>query len=366
MPRIDADPLRTFARRLLEAAGTPTGVADQVADSLVRADLVGHSSHGVHRVPWYASRVDEGHTEPAEEPRVVRETPTTAVIDGRFTFGQVVGRRAVSLLADRADEWGVAAVGVRDGSHLGRMGEWAERATDEGLLFASFANTQGQGALVAPPGSAHRRLGTHPLTFGVPTFDALPFPVVLDVATSQVAHGKLTERAASGEAIPAGWTVDEAGNPVTDPEAFEDGTGALRPLGGDVSGYKGFALGVIVELVAALLGGGETFGMEADKPWSNGAAFVALDPTRFLPADDIEERVASLAAHLHATERSPDVPDGTAARGDDETLLPGEAEHRTRERYRREGVPLSTGVVRTLVAFARERGVEGAIPDAIE
>jgi len=366
MPRLDADALRSFASRLLESVGTPPDVAVRVADSLVAADLAGHGSHGVHRIPWYAERVADGEIDPGADPGVVTETPVTAVVDGRFGFGQIVGRHAVDLLAGKAGEHGVAAVGIRNGSHLGRMGEWAERAVDEGLVFASFVNSQGQGGQVAPPGSARRRLGTHPLAFGIPTFGALEFPVVMDMATSQVAHGKIGERAAAGEPIPEGWTVDADGEPVTDPDAYEDGAGALRPLGGAVAGYKGFGLAVVAELVAALVGGGETFGMETDAPWSNGAAFLALDPAQFLPPEAARERVAALAAYLHATERSPAVTDGIAAKGDDETLLPGEAEHRTRQAYRENGVPLSAGEVDRLSALARDHGLGDAVPEPLE
>ncbi|MFB6300561.1 MAG: Ldh family oxidoreductase [Halobacteriales archaeon] len=363
MPRIESAVLRAFGRELFEAVGVPEQVADPVVRSLVRADLVGHSSHGVHRIPWYGGWVEEGRIDPTAEPTVVTETPATAVLDGRFTFGQIVGRRAVDRLTEKATATGIAAVGIRNGSHLGRIGEWAERTTEAGLLFGAFVNSQGQGPLVAPPGSAHRRLSTHPLAFGVPTFDALSFPIVLDMATSQVANGKIKERAADGDAIPVGWTVDENGDPVTDPEAFADGKGAMRPLGGAVSGYKGFGLGVMAELFGALLGGGETFGMDSEKPWSNGAAFIAIDPTQFLGEDDIEERIASLAAYLHATERSAAVSDGIAARDTDETLLPGEAEHRTATAYRSEGIPVADGVFEGLVEFAEEHGVADAVPD---
>jgi len=365
MPRIEADALRAFARRLLESADVPSDVAEQVAESLVRADEVGHGSHGVHRVPWYVQRIEDGGIDPGATPAVVRETPTTAVLDGQFGFGQVVGRHAVDRLVERAGECGVAAVGVRNGSHLGRIGEWAERTAAEDLLFFSFVNSQGQGGQVAPPGSAQRRLGTHPLTFGVPTFDALDFPVVMDMATSQVAHGKIGERAAAGEAIPEGWTVDADGEPVTDPDVYEDGIGALRPLGGAVSGYKGFGLAVVAELVAGLLGGGPTFGVETDDPWSNGAAFLAVDPTRLLPPEEARRRVAAVAGYLHATERSPNVSDGVAAKGDDETLLPGEAEHRARVAARADGVSLSAGGFDRLAALARERGLADAVPEPL-
>lgn len=292
--------------------------------------------------------------DPSALPRVVSEGPTHARIDGEFAFGQVVGREAVELAIEKAEESGVAMVGIRDATHLGRIGEWSERVTDAGLLFGAFVCGQG-GGLVAPPGSAQRRFGTNPVSFGIPTFDALEFPIVFDVATSQVPGGKTAEAAARGAPLHEEWTVDAAGDPVTDAAAFRDGEGALLPVGGRASGYKGFGLAMTAELFASIAGNGFV-AAQTDHIRGNAAMFVAADPTMFSTRSEIEDRITALKQYVDDTEFSPHVPAGAAAYGD-RAYLPGEPEHRIERDRRSEGVPLPERDVRELCELAAEQGV---------
>jgi uncharacterized oxidoreductase len=363
MQRIDPAPLRSLARELVIAFGAPPDVAERVAQSLVDADLVGHGSHGVIRIPTlYRKLVDDGQLDPTATPSVGRVEGATATVEGNFSFGQVVGRRAADLAVELAADAGVAAVGVRDANHIGRVGEWAERATDHGMLFAAFVNLGGMGSLVAPPGSATRRLGTNPLAFGVPAYDALEYPIVLDMATSQVAHGKVAKRNVDDKPIPEGWAVAPSGEPLTDAAAFEDGDGALLPVGGLVSGYKGFGLSVIAELFAGVVGDAMVCGQGETGRVNNAAAFVAIDPQRFTTPEAVANRVADLAAYLRDAEFSDDVPTGSASHED--ALLPGEAEYRNRRERESEGIPMEEGTLRALADFAAEVGAEDAVPDS--
>lgn len=355
MPRLDAADLEPFLRDLLIAADVPEPPASAVAESLVAADLRGHGSHGALRVPLYVDWIRAGGLEPGAEPIVDERTATTAHIDGNGTFGQVVGRRAVDLLIERA-EGGVATVGIRNAAHLGRVGEWVERGAEDGYLFGAFVNTGGAAQTVAPPGSADRRLSTNPVAFGVPTFDATTFPVVLDMATSQVAHGKVRERTATGEDLPPDWTTDADGDPISDPEAFEAGAGAMLPLGGRTSGYEGFGLAVIAELFAKIVGDGSVAGQQNPPFPENAALFLAIDPLAFTTREALEDRLAALAAHLASAERRAAVPLGPGASGD-RALLPGEPEHRTAEERQTSGVPLAEGVATSLDDLADELGV---------
>jgi uncharacterized oxidoreductase len=193
MPVVEAEPLESFTRHALESYGATRETAETVAASLVDAELVGHASHGVVRVPYFAEDVTTGRIDPSAEPNVESAGPFHQV-GGGAALGQLAGLVAVDLLVEAASEHGVAAVGIRDSGHLGRIGEWAERVTAEGLLSASWVNLQGGSQRIAPPGTADRRLGTNPTTFGVPSFDALPFDLIYDGATSQV----LTERSSNG------------------------------------------------------------------------------------------------------------------------------------------------------------------------
>ncbi|WP_435181074.1 Ldh family oxidoreductase [Halorussus sp. AFM4] len=364
MVRIDPDDLERFARDLVVGLGAPEATAERVAASLVGADLRGHGSHGVLRLPIYAEMIEAGRLDPAATPLVVRDDGATATVDGRDAFGQVVGVEAAALAAAKALDHGVAAVGVRDATHLGRVGEWAERATEEGVAFAAFVNVQGGAQTVAPPGSADRRLATNPLAFGVPTFGALDFPLVLDIATSQVAHGKIRERAAAGEPLPGDWTVTASGDPETDAAAFEEGSGALLPLGGATSGYKGFGLAVVTELFAGIAGDAAVAGQREHGWADNAALFLAFDPKRFATEAGVRERVAALADHVRSADYSSDISPGDAAKAD-RALLPGEAEHRTARDRRERAIPVSEGVAASLRDLAVARGLGDRVPDEL-
>lgn len=359
----DSETLEAFAARLLSEFDTPDGVARKVAESLVDADLHGHTSHGVLRIPTYGQMVEDGILVPDATPALVRENGATAVVDGKGAYGQIVGREAVDVLLERAGTHGMASVGIRNGTHLGRIGEWAERIAGEGFLFLSLVHTSGGGLVVAPAGSATRRFSTNPITYGVPTFGQLPFSLVLDMATSQVAHGKIDEYEADGRSIPGEWVVTPEGEPLTDPEEmgdFRDGEdwGVIRPLGGTVTGHKGTGLAVMAELFAGLLGGGPVAGQRDPESWfTNGAFFFAVDPTRFGDRESMARKVEDLVTHFREAESHPDVPAGDGASGDD-PLLPGEAEYRTYRERTEEGIPLPERVVDNLVRLADERGVD--------
>lgn len=355
--RLSPERLEAAARTLVAATGAPEGHASAVAESLVDADLRGHGSHGVIRVPLYADKVADGALDPTAEPTVEHDGGATLLLDGQHTYGQVVGREAVSLLGERAAEHGVAAVGIRDATHLGRVGEWGERVADAGLCFAAFVNSQSGGYNVAPAGSADRLLSTNPICFGVPTFDALPHDVVLDIATSQVAHGKVREKAWIGKPIPEGWAVDDAGDPYTDAEEFEEGVvGAQLPLGGVVSGYKGTGLAVVAELFAGIFGDGVVAGEREQRESNNAALFVAIDPLRFTTRVDVERRVRALAAHLDTADYESGPSPGVAAKGD-RFVLPGRPEYDAAETHRDE-LEIDDAVVSRLRGVADEYGAQ--------
>lgn len=355
--RVDADRLESFATEVVAAVGAPETAAEEVATSLVAADLRGHGSHGVIRLGLYTVMVEDDAIDPAAEPTVSTDAGQTAIVDGHSTFGQVVGRRAVSAVAERAAEHGVAAVGVRNAAHLGRIGEWTERATEADLVLCAFVNLQGGGPLVAPAGSADRRLATNPLSIGVPTFGGLAFPIVLDMATSQVAHGKISRREATGESIPGAWTTTADGEPVTDPATFNQGEGAMLPLGGREAGYKGFGLAVMAELLAGTLGDTLVAGQFDGRWFDNAAAMLAVDPLAFTTERALADRVADLADHLRSAESAPGVPVGHGARGE-ETLLPGEPEYRTLQERKEAGIPVPDRVRSSLNELADDLGVE--------
>ena len=356
MPIVSVDALRSFAHRAVEAYGAEPEIAETVARSLVSADLVGHSSHGVVRIPYYAGQAAEGSLDPAATPTVETAGPFHQIVGGA-AFGQLTGRRGVELLIETADERGVGVVGIRDSGHLGRVGEWAERVTEEGLLFASWVNLQGGAQRIAPAGTADRRLGTNPITFGVPAFDALPFDLVYDGATSQVAHGKIIERDGSAERLPEAWTITDSGDSVTHAADFEGGTGAMLPLGGRESGYKGFNLATMTELFAAIVGDGPVSTEESQHWAGNGAAFIAIDPAIFTTREEISVRVEALAEYLRSAE---------PIEGGNEVLLPGEPEYLTAKRRRNEGIPIEDAVADSLQQLAEDLEIADELPASFQ
>lgn len=363
MSRVDPDELTDVVTALVgELASAET--ASVVATSLVGANLRGHDSHGVRLLPAkYASEVAEGKIDPAAEPTLDRLSTHIATVDGRWAFGQLAARDAVDTAVALADEQGVGVVGLHRVSHIGRVGEWIERAAPDVALLAFVANPGSR--WVAPPGTATRRLSTNPIAVGIPTYGALPFPIVHDAATSQVAHGKIRQHAAENRPLPEEWTVDADGTSLTDPEKFEEADdGAILPLGGLTSGYKGFGLAVVSELLAGLVTGGSVSGTE-EETWGNHTAFIALDLEQFSSRSDIRDKIDAFASYIRSTPSAPDVPIGNAGTGD-EVLLPGESEYRTLEKRRRSGIPLPSADCTLLLELGNELGVDDAILTSLE
>lgn len=365
MPRIDPNSLESFVTNLVHELGVSRGDAGDIAASLVAADLCGHSSHGVRQIPSkYVPEIAEGKIDPAADPVIEREDAGSALIDGRWAFGQVVGRMAVDAGVEKASEHGVGVVGLKNTSHIGRVGEWAERAAAEDMALVAFVCNPGS-QYVAPAGSADRRLSTNPIAIGLPTFDALDFDLVLDIATSQVAHGKIKQRATEGTPLPEEWVIDASGESLTDGARFEDGgEGAMVPLGGTIAGYKGFGLSVMTELLAANVSDGFVSG-QSDTAWGNHAAFQVLDLTRFTTREAVRERVLAFREYLDETTFSSDIPTGAGAKGEN-AMLPGEPEYRTARRHRDEGIPFSEEDVALLRELAVDNGLADAFSDAFK
>lgn len=364
MNHIPASELEEFAYEIVRAYGGSDTVSTQVAASLINADLRGHGSHGVIRLPMlYRKMIAEEEILPTASPEVVPGDGATAIVDGNHQFGQVVGRAAVETVEELAASQGIGIVGVRNAAHLGRIGEWAERAADRELLLAAFVNTGGRSPLVAPPGSADRRLATNPIAFGVPSYDVHDFPLVLDMATSQVAHGKIIKRAVEGEPLPENWAVTASGESLRDAKAFEDGKGAILPLGGETSGYKGFGLAVIAELLAGMIGNAFVAGQDSKGVVNNAAAFVAIDPNYFATPEANRARIEALSQYLYSADYRDEIPVGPIAHGD-EILLPGEAEHRVRVERQANGIPFAQETLDLLADLAEEQGIADEVPSS--
>jgi uncharacterized oxidoreductase len=346
MPTLTAPILAEFTVRIFEAAGAPQAEAAVVAASLVGANLRGHDSHGVLRVPQYVDFLRRGEYRSGAELRVERETPAVVVCDGQWGFGQVQAHRLLDLIVPKARALGLAAGAARDCGHIGRLGEYAERTAAEGLILIATVNNCGAGQRVAPPGGIRPRLSTNPLCAAVPTEAG---PVVLDFGTSVVAEGKVRSYYANDKApVPEGWLLDPEGRPTTDPSVlYEPPLGSIRPMGGAQS-YKGFGLGLVLDMLAGGLTGGRSSHEGAPPAKGNNVVFLLLDPDLFAGRDALLREATSVAQY---------VLDCPRAEGVESILLPGDPERRTLEDRSARGIPLPDGHWARLVAVAESLGV---------
>jgi uncharacterized oxidoreductase len=325
MPTVPAADLERLTREIFAVRGVPDDDAAWVAAMLVRANLRGHDSHGVIRVPQYVASLERGTLNPTPKMRLVVDTPTIAVLDGDGGFGQVVARRGTGLAIERARAHGVAAVALRGANHVGRLADYAETAAQQGLVGLLWANARG-GLNVAPWGGAARRLGTNPHAVGIPGPGGA-IAMSHDFATSVWAEGKLRVKFNRGEPAPPGIMLNGRGEPSTDPrEYYTEPPGSLLTAGG----HKGYGLSLAIEILAGILSGA---GAASGEPsvFRNGTLIVCLDPGRFMPLAEFHAQVASLMGWVRSA---------PLAAGSEEILVPGEPEARLERERGERGIPI--------------------------
>ncbi|TQM13385.1 Ldh family oxidoreductase [Pseudonocardia kunmingensis] len=339
---VDPYRLEEFCSRVLVAAGLPQTEAVVVAESLVAADLCGVGSHGVSRISDYLGRLDDGLIERRTRLEIVSETSTTALLDAGNGWGQVASARAVELAIGKAREHGSAWVGVRNSNHNGTGRYWVSRIAEAGMV--GIAATNGS-PVMAPFGSREPSLGTNPIAMGAPTRSGAP--VVLDMATSSQARGKILLAAKNGEPIPEGWALTADGAPTTDAKQAWDGV--LLPM----AGPKGSGLAMMIDVLAGVLTGAR-FGahmprMYADpEPQRLGHFFAAVDIAAMTPMEEFLDRM-----HM----REHETRDSAPAEGFTEVLMPGDVENRRASHRASAGIRLSPAIHEELLTTARRYGV---------
>jgi uncharacterized oxidoreductase len=351
---IPAATLEDFIARIFAAAGCAPAEAAGIAHHLLSANLAGHDSHGVIRTPRYVEWLGLGYVRAGQTLTVVNETATHAVVDGNYGFGQTIGPLAVDFGIAKAAAQGLAVVGLRNSGHIGRVGDWGERAAAAGLVSIHFVNVAG-GELVAPFGGVDRRFSTNPICIGVPLPEG---PIILDFATALVAEGKVLVASNGGKKVPMGALIDADGTLTDDPSALygpiegtrernaAKGQGALRTFGE----HKGSGLAFMCEVLAGCLTGAATSGpVPGGKRGriSNAMLSIYLSPGDF-GAAGFAQAVREYAAYV--TDARPAVPGG-------EVLLPGEPERRTRAARLADGVPLQAETWAAIVETARNLAV---------
>jgi hydroxycarboxylate dehydrogenase B len=349
MPTLKPVELEAFAARLLEAGETSAEEARIVAASLVDANLKGYDSHGVMRVPYYVQAIKDGEVVPGADLTILEEGPSRVVADGNWGLGQVQAMRLIGMLAAKAHASGLGLGTMVHSGHIGRLGEYCEKAAADGLVSMLMVNSHGGAVRVAPPGGKAPRLSTNPLAIGVPHGDT---PLVLDFSTSATAEGKVRVKKIAGQSCPDGWLIDNEGRPTCDPNAlYGNPPGAILPMGG-AQAYKGFGLGLMIEILTGALSGGNV-AKTVPYPKKGNCVFILLiDPARFGGADHFQSEVGQLTEYVKSCPR---------IEGCEEIILPGDPERRLAEQRRASGICLDEENWGALVKLSEALGVSSAV-----
>jgi LDH2 family malate/lactate/ureidoglycolate dehydrogenase len=341
--RIAPGALREFGTGVLSSAGVPDEDAHLVADSLVQADLWGHQSHGMLRLPWYVARLRTGAMRARTEPEVLTDTGPLALLDGRDGIGQVLAERAGTMAVERARRFGVGVVGVRNSNHFGTAMYFTRRAAGDGCVAVLTTNAS---PAMAPWGGREKVIGTNPWSIAAP--GAGGRVVAVDIANTAVARGKIYLAKNRGEPIPETWALTADGAPTTD--AGEGVLGVILPM----AGHKGYAISFLMDVLSGALTGSGV-GTDVHGPYEPegssrcGHLFLALDPASFGDRAGYEERVERLVAEVK------DVP---LAQGFDEVFYPGEVEDRAEAAtLAAGGIALAEQSLGDLHVLAAETGV---------
>jgi hydroxycarboxylate dehydrogenase B len=335
---ISPDRLRQFTADIFHAAGCAAAEANRIAEHLVEANLVGHDSHGVIRVPSYVQWLRDGKVLAGRTIQVAFENDVIAVVDGQFGFGQTVGEQAMELGIRKSARHGVAMIALRNAGHLGRIGDWPLMVARAGKLSLHFVNTTGAGILVAPFGGINRRLSANPIAAGVPIAGGPP--LLLDMSACTIAEGKIRVALNKGIAVPENCLIDSHGRPTTDPKVFyADPPGAIL----SIAGHKGYGLGVLCEVLAgALTGGGCSNPANASRVL-NGMLSIIVDATLFQAETAFAAELQRFIAWVKSSATT--TPDGVI-------LMPGEIEERTKAQRLRAGIDLDAATWTQIQATA--------------
>jgi len=355
---VDWGTITSFVTEVFVAYGVPQADAEICADVLLESDRRGIESHGVNRFkPIYLDRIKAGMQRPLTDFEVVRETPTTAVVDGHDGMGQVVGHKAMSMAIEKAKVNGMGMVVARNSSHYGIAGYYTTMATDAGCIGISGTNARPS---IAPTFGVDNMLGTNPLTFSMPTDEAFPF--TLDCATSIIQRGRIEYYARLGKDVPAGMVIGHDGQALTDAPTIlaglSSGAAALAPLGGigeELAGYKGYGYATVVEILSAALQQGAFLQAlsgigpgGAKVPCHLGHFFMAIDPEAFMGLDAFRKTTGDILRELRASTKAP---------GEDRIYTAGEKEYLVWQQRKTSGVPINDAVQKELIAIRDELGL---------
>src|SRR5579862_1083827 len=340
--------LKAFIREAMVKLGLPDQDAAIVADLMTQADLQGSDGHGVSRLPQYARRIKAGGFNTRPNIRVVREQASTAVINGDNGMGHLVMKRAAEIAIEKARATGIGWVNSQFSNHAGPASLYARMPLAHDMIGLYFA--VGNANHLPPWGGLDMLLSTNPIAAAIPAGEEQP--IVLDMATTVAAYGKVKTKALRGETMPVGWMIDREGKPLTDPKRAEEGM--LLPLGGMEAGYKGYGLAMIIGLLAGTLGGAAMgkdvidFNHDDDSVTNTGQAIAAINISAFIDIATFKAAVDTLARDIRGSARMPGV-----AR----IAMPGERSHETRLARAKNGIPIAPALAQNLNQVADELGM---------
>ncbi len=342
MPVFHADLLKQTGSQIFVAAGATAHEARIVSDSLVEANLAGHDSHGILRIPEYVGWMERKLVTIGAHISIVQEADSFAVVDGGWGFGQVVGREAMEVAIGKAEQAGIGTVSASQCCHIGRVGDYPMMAAARGMVAVMFVNTHGAGKLVAPWGGKDRRLSANPISIAIPRKTGTP--IVVDISTSAIAEGKVRTMLNRRVPVPPGSIMDADGNPTTDATKFYGPpVGALFPFGG----HKGFALGLVTDILAGAISGAGCSRKDADRVGNAFLVFV-IDIDRLRGEQPFYADVEHLVEYVKSSALAP---------GSTEILIPGEPEALEKERRQRNGIPVDEVTWRQITDVGRKYGV---------
>ncbi len=347
MPIIKAEQLRDLAEKLLIAVGASRKDATTIASHSIGANLVGHDSHGIIQIPTYIDRVKRGHIIPDASYEIVKDSPTTTVVDGHWGFGYVVTEMAMRTTIEKARSQNIAAATVFRQSHIGRLADYPLMASEANMIGLITADSGRSAKSVVPFGGRDKRLGTNPISIAMPS--NLDGPYYLDMASSAVAAGKIEVAKARGKDIPEGWIIDDEGNPSTDPTDLSSG-GSILPLGGP-EGHKGYGLSSIVEILSGVLTG-LGYGHDPSGRHNDGCFMAVFNVAAFRDLADFKKDVTDFAMYLKSSR---------PATGFKEVYYPGELEHLRSVHHEANGIDVDQSTWDQLTQLAREYGIDDAL-----
>ena len=343
--RFKSSDLEAFVGRALTAVGLPVSDAEQVARLMILADLRGSDGHGIFRLPQYVRRIRAGGMNVQPNIRAVQETVATALVDGDNGMGHLVMGFATQVAIKKAERTGIGWVGVRRSNHAGPAALYAMMPLARDMIGIYLA--VGSANHMPPWGGVELLLSTNPIAFAIPALEEPP--IVLDIATSVTAYGKVKTKALRGEPMPEGWMIDALGRPLTDPRRAEEGF--LLPIGT----YKGYGLALVFGLLAGTLNGAAfgrdviDFNKDDKTPTNTGQIIVALDIARFSPLEAFKRKVDEVIRDFRNSQRMPGV---------DHIRLPGEQSHATWLERSRLGIPMNDALLNGLRRLAGELDIE--------